>query len=95
MQVIEAEIYTFGGCSSCGGGNSLVSFLNANGIAITQHSAQITYKRNEATERAKELGEPKPYFPLIFIGGKVVSGFKPDVLRTIIEEIREADNGES
>lgn len=95
MYVIEAEVYSFGGCSSCGGGNNLYSFLKANGIAYTQISAQITYKRNEATERAKALGVPKPYFPMIFIGGKVVNGFKPDELTAIITEIREAQHDES
>lgn len=88
---IEADVFSYGGCSSCG--NSLWNFLRQNGIKVKHVNVQITYERNKAIARARELGETgQLHFPMIFIGGKVVIGFKPNELMDIINEIKEAAN---
>lgn len=87
---IEAEVYSYGGCTSCG--NSLWNYLRTHNIKVQHHNVQITYERQTAMERAAELGvsgKASVYFPMIFIGGKVVIGFKPQELDAIINEIRE------
>lgn len=89
MQPIEAEVYSYGGCSSCGGGNNLYGYFKRNNVNFKTYNAQITYKRQEAINRARDLGATDVHFPVIFIGGKVVIGFKPDELNAIINEIRE------
>ncbi|MFA5172600.1 MAG: hypothetical protein WC426_13645 [Sulfuriferula sp.] len=89
---ITAELYSYGGCTSCG--NSLWNWLRTNEIAVTHYNVQITNKRKEAMERAAELGvsgKGSVYFPMIFIGGKVVIGFKPQELEAIINELNEGN----
>lgn len=89
-QAIEAEVYSYGGCMSCG--NSLFNYMRTQNIKVVHHNVQVTYERERAMERAAELGvtgKASVYFPMIFIGGKVVVGFKPDELNAIINELRE------
>lgn len=89
---VPAEVYSYGGCTSCG--NSLWNWLRTNNIEVTHYNVQVSSKRREAMERAANLGvsgKGSVYFPMIFIGGKVVLGFKPDELGAIINEIREGN----
>lgn len=83
---IEADVYSYGGCTSCG--SSLWDFLRRNKIKVNHTNVQVPYERRNAIARAKELGVEQVYFPLIFIGGKVVVGFKPDELNNIIKEVK-------
>jgi glutaredoxin len=84
---ITAEVFSYGGCTSCG--SSLWNWLRQNSIKVDHKNVQIHYERKKATERAMALGVEQVYFPLVFIGGKVVVGFKPQELTDIINEIRE------
>lgn len=82
---MQAEIYTMGGCTSCGSMGSLWKFLCDKGICDPiQKNAQRTSVRQEAYDRAKAISEEQPYFPMVFIGERAIMGFKPDEIEEAI-----------
>jgi glutaredoxin len=87
--ITDVEVESFGGCQSCGGG--LWDWLYRQGVKPTHKNAQITSVREDAQARARELKpDEQSYFPMIFLNGTVVFGFKPDILQVQIDEMKEA-----
>lgn len=86
---VEIEVYSYGGCTSCG--NSMWNWFRQQNLTVKHENVQIESVRWAATKRAMDLGleQREVYFPLIFVGGKVVVGFKPNELQDIINDIRE------
>lgn len=87
----EIEVYSYGGCTSCG--NSMWNWFRQQNIKVNHTNVQVTYEREAAVERAMAMGlkQSQVYFPLIFIGGIVVVGFKPNVLLAELNKIREGN----
>lgn len=86
---VEIEVYSYGGCTSCG--NSMWNWFRQQNLKVIHTNVQVESARWDATRRAMDLGleQREVYFPLIFVGGKVIVGFKPNELQAIINEIRE------
>ena len=86
---VEIEVYSYGGCTSCG--NSMWNWFRQQNLKVKHTNVQVEYERHAAIQRAMDLGiaQREVYFPLIFVGGKVVVGFKPNELLEIINELRE------
>lgn len=70
-----------GGCTTCSGGRTLISFLNDMAekykLTVVNHNTQILSERQKAQQYQSRFDDGQFYFPLIVIGDKAVCGFKP------------------
>lgn len=89
MQEVEIEVYSYGGCTSCG--NSMWSWFAKQNIKVKHTNVQVGYEQQAAIEKAVAQGIPQRdvHFPMIIANGKVIIGFQPDTILAEVNKIRE------
>lgn len=89
MPEVEIEVYSYGGCTSCG--NSMWSWFAKQNIKVNHTNVQVGYEQKAAVEKAVAAGIPQRdvHFPMIIANGKVIIGFQPDTILAEVTKLRE------